>query len=506
MALAACWFWTCRQLSIAWGSSPNYAFGYFVPWIAVLLVIHRVWDNPGCLEPRGGKGGRLQTAILLVAAWAIFLLGELVRQFDPHWRLVGWLMMTSVTLLTGLALSRRGGSNALRALAFPVAFMWCAVPWPTNLEETVTVGLRSFVTSGSVAALHAIGIHAGLQGNIIDLAHVAVVIDSACSGINSLQASIMTSLFLGEYFRFRSARRLLLLLTGAIIAIGGNFLRAMALVLIANNRGADALEAWHDKVGETETVAIFAGIVVAAWLLSIKGRTLKQQTSAPARFANAVANGRQLDGWYALAAFASIPLLATAWFALSPGGPIRRQEAPLWMVKSNPASSEWRIEQITLPKSDLQTLDFNEGDTISLEGPADSSAVLYHFFWKTDASTGYGHTPDHCMLGAGWEQEAQPQPATLHVNGEDFPGKFYRFKRGSDEQVVFQSVWYGGDPMLSNGEFPYAKGGPRTSRLAMLWDQPRRRGLESLNVYLPASANPSIQTEEILAQVIAPNR
>jgi exosortase len=508
LTLAACWFWTCRQLSLTWGAFPNYAFGYFVPWIALLLVIRRVWDTPGCLDPAAGTPReRLISLPVLFIAWCMFLLAELVRQFDPHWRLIGWMMMGAVTLLTGIALWGRGGRQSLAALAFPVVFMWCAVPWPTNIEAAITLGLRSLLTSGSVTALHGLGVSAAAHGNVINLASGSVVVDSACSGINSLQASIMAALFLGEYFDFRPWRRVTLLTAGALIAIGGNFLRATGLVLIANAHGADALRAWHDKLGLAETSGIFIGIVAAAWLLTFKNGK-RPAVAPPARVASSdgMASPRRLDGWAALAAFASIPLLACAWFAISPGGPIHRQEAPMWVVRSSPVSSAWHIQPITLPDTDLRTLDFNEGDTISLEGPADRSAVVYHFFWKTDASTGYGHTPDHCMVGAGWELEGQPQPATLRVNNQDFTGKFYRFKRDADEQVVFQSVWYGGDPMLSNGEFPYAKGGPRTSRLAMLWDQPRRRGLESLNVYMQPDADPLARTQEILAQVIAPNR
>jgi len=510
LTLAACWFWTCSQLSLSWSAFPNYAFGYFVPWTAILLAVRRVWDTPGCLDPvsAGSKRARLLTGAGLFIAWTVFLLAELVRQFDPHWRMIGWLMMCSVTLLTCLALWRRGGRKSLLALAFPVAFMWCAVPWPTNLEESITMGLRGLLTSGSVAALHLLRIPAAFHGNVIELASGGVVVDSACSGINSLQASIMASLFLGEYFNFRPWRRVMLLIAGALIAICGNFLRATALVLIANAHGPDALLAWHDKLGLAETSGIFIAIVVAAWVFSLKKAT-RPPFAAKIDGVTAPAHPiptHRFEGWTTLAAFAAIPLLACAWFAISPGGPIRRQEAPLWIVKSNPASSAWHIEPINLSPTDLRTLDFNEGDTIALDGPADRSAVIYHFFWKTDASTGYGHTPDHCMVGAGWELEGDPQPATLHVNNQDFPGKFYRFQRDGEQKVVFQSVWYGGDPMLSNGEFPYAKGGPRTSRLAMLWDQPRRRGLESLNVYLPPSSNLRAQTQEVLAQVIAPNR
>lgn len=460
VTLAGCWFWSCRQLSLAWSSSPNYEFGYFVPWIGLLLAYRRVRDNPGCFA--GGASGGGWAGILaglgIFCAWGCFLVAELLREFDPHWRMVGWVMMGAVTLLTGIALWRRGGMRLVSVLAFPLAFMWTAVPWPTKVEEVVTLGLRSFVTGGAVTALHAMGILAAQQGNVINLAGGSVVVDSACSGISSLQVTIMASLFLGEYFRFRAARRMVLLGMGALLAVAANLARATALVRIASDHGGDALLAWHDRIGYAETGGIFAGLVLVAWGLSWRAKKAGRGVVAAA-VAGVRAPSGGWEGCAALTAFAGVPLIASAWFAVSPGGPIRQQNAPMWVVQSHPVSAGWHVEPVVLPDMDLETLAYDEGQTIALDGPGDESAVIYHFFWKTDASTGYGHTPDHCMAGAGWEEVGEPVAASVRVGGCSFPGKFYRFRRDGGDEVVFQSVWYGGDPMLSSGEFPYAKGG-----------------------------------------------
>jgi hypothetical protein len=219
------------------------------------------------------------------------------------------------------------------------------------------------------------------------------------------------------------------------------------------------------------------------------------------------------EGWGVVGAFALMPVITTAWFSLSPGGPIRAATAPMWRLRDTPVSTGWSERPVTLSKVDLETLGFTEGQTIAIAGPANAAAIIYHFFWNTDASTGYGHTPDNCMVGAGWEQEGEPIVTTLRVGAEgesaSFPAKIYRFKMGAKEEVVFQSVWYGGDPMFSNGEFPWAKGGPRTSRLGMLWSEPRRRGLESLNVYMLPPRDSETQTvaaERVLGEVLEPSR
>lgn len=508
ITLAAGWLWTWRQLSLSWSAFPNYRFGYFVPWIALLLALRRIQDVPGCLQrnPPSSRARRFAAAPGVVAAWGLFLFAELIRQFDPHWRMVDWTMMASITLLTAIWLWLRGGEKLVWALAFPLGFTWTAVPWPTRIEEIVTVGLRTFVTKGAVAALHFGGIQAAQRGNVIGLANGSVVVDSACSGISSLQVTLMASLFLGEYFGFRIGRRAVLLAAGCCLAVAGNLLRAIILVRLASHGGAAELLAWHDRLGYAETGGIFAALVLAAWLLSLK--------SCERREAGANISARPeppdtgSEGWAVLLAYSTIPCIASIWFSLSPGGPIREMQAPLWSIKENTASADWRVEPVPLSPMDIETLGFTSGQTIALEGPQDAGAVIYHFFWKTDASTGYGHTPDHCMVGAGWELEGAPSPVSLRVAGREFPCKLYRFKRDGDEEVVLQSVWYGGDPMISSGEFPYSKGGPRTSRLAMLWEEPRRRGLESLNVYMPPAPDPATQTriaETLLAQVMVPN-
>ncbi len=415
-------------------------------------------------------------------------------------------MMASVTLLTGAWLWRRGGARLFKRLAFPLAFAWSAVPWPTNVEEVVTLKLRGLVTSASVSTLHLMGVQASHQGNIINLASGSVVVDSACSGISSLQSTLMVSLFLGEFFRFRAARRILLLAGGACLAIGANLARATTLVWLASSGGPDKLLKYHDRVGCAETGVIFLALATAAWYLSRKQKSSFQEEESPVDAGEGGWAGN--GGFVALAAFAAIPLLAWAWFALSPGGPIRMQDKPLWALKTGAEKTAWRVQPVELSPIDARTLGCTDAQTLSLEGPA--SAEVYHFFWKTDSSTGFGHTPDNCMTCAGWRKECEPVSARLRIKNAEIPCKVYRFARDGERTVVFQSVWYGGDPMLrGDAEFPDTKDAPRGARLSLLWNEPRRRGLESLNVYMPPARDAASEirmAEEVLGQVLVSNR
>jgi exosortase len=509
ITLGACWVWVCAQLSLTWSAYPNYQFGYCVPWIALFLVWRRIGEDPECLQPASpGRGAaRLLPGAALVLAWGLFFFVELVREIDSNWRMVSWVMMASVTLLTGAALWLRGGGRLVKHLAFPLAFAWTALPWPLSLEDAVTLKLRAFVTSATVSALHLLGVNAWRQGNIIELASGSVAIDSACSGITSLQSTLMASLFLGEFFRFTVAWRIFLLVAGASMAVAANLARATTLVWLANRGGPNALEAYHDLAGYAETVGIFLALAAVAWLLSRTRRTRSAARAASHRECDAPMGLRAgHEGFAALAAFAAIPFLAWAWFALSPGGAIRAQETPRWKLQAVPEGRDWRAQPTSLSETDLRALNCTEEQTLSLTGRA--TAAVYHFFWKTNASAVF-HTPENCMPGAGWRQKGDPASVSLRIKEEEFPGTLYRFARNGEEIVAIQSIWYGGDPLHSLDDFPFTIDAPRLSRLALLLGGPRRRGLESLSVYLPPGRDAAadiLMAEEVLSQVLVPNR
>src|ERR1044071_9833616 len=131
--LAALWFELCRELSGEWSVNEQYNFGWFVPFFAVYLFWLRWQDRPQ-IEIR-----KRQTIAELVAIPALLLLLP-VRLFEianPEWRLLAWIHAFAVVTLTLLLLWSAGGRAWLHHFAFPVGFIFIAVPWPTALEIPV---------------------------------------------------------------------------------------------------------------------------------------------------------------------------------------------------------------------------------------------------------------------------------------------------------------------------------------------------------------------------------
>ena len=153
----------------------------------------------------------------------------------------------------------------MRHFAFPILFFFVAVPWPTNLEQFVIQGLMRIDALINVEILNAIGIPAVQLGNVIEVGSGFVGIDEACTGIRSLQATFMVSLFLGEFYEFAVARRIVLVVAGACLAFFCNLVRTFLLVWLGAEHGSETIKSWHDPAGHTILMVCLFGL----WGLSL---------------------------------------------------------------------------------------------------------------------------------------------------------------------------------------------------------------------------------------------
>ncbi len=86
----------------------------------------------------------------------------------------------------------------------------------------------------------------------------------------------MVSLFLGEFYEFAVARRIILVVAGAVLAFFCNLVRTFLLVYVGAERGSEAIKSWHDPAGHT----ILMVCLLALWGLSMflrgKGRRTRE--------------------------------------------------------------------------------------------------------------------------------------------------------------------------------------------------------------------------------------
>ncbi|HSU86096.1 MAG TPA: exosortase/archaeosortase family protein [Chthoniobacterales bacterium] len=290
--LALLWFILCRDLSLEWSSNEQYSYGWFVPFFAAFLFWLR-WEEWWKVESRNSKveienakaavtaaeqvpgfqNAAAFPSLYLISALAFLLLFLLfpVRLFEvanPDWRPLSWIHAFLVVSLTLLVIFYLGGSRAVRHFAFPVCFILVAVPWLTPIEGPLVQWLMRIVAAVATETLTLLGIPAELEGSLIRVNSGVVGVSEACSGVRSLQTSLMIGLLFGELKRLTISRRVALVGAALTIALLANFVRALFLVWIAAVQNLAAVERWHDIAGYAIVAAVFIGTVALASALA----------------------------------------------------------------------------------------------------------------------------------------------------------------------------------------------------------------------------------------------
>src|SRR5665213_1234040 len=155
-----------------------------------------------------------------------------------------------IPVITGCVLLSAGWP-ALRSLAFPIAFLFFAVPMPDWLIDAATVPLKVFISNIVTSVLYAAGYPIAQNGVILMIGSYQLLVKDACSGMNSIFALSAIGVFYAYAFRSEEKIRSVLLLLAIIpITIVANFIRVLTLVLMAYYGGPDFIEGVvHDLTG-----------------------------------------------------------------------------------------------------------------------------------------------------------------------------------------------------------------------------------------------------------------
>jgi exosortase len=256
--------WWLSDLQVHWRTQVEFQHGWLVPLLAAYLAWERWPTRPPDAPLRNARG----PLILAGCSVPFVLVSELYRHavaitpsssFALSLGCVGFLY-SLLWLLHGSAFARR--------FLFPMVFLFVAVPIPKILWNPIVLGLQGFITFLNVEALNLLGIPAMRSGNLVRLPHGTVGIDEACSGIRSLQASIMAALFIADLTLRRGGAKLFFFLAGIALTLLGNFGRSLYLSLTAARQGVDAVATVHDTAGWSVLIFTAAGLAFLAWLVT----------------------------------------------------------------------------------------------------------------------------------------------------------------------------------------------------------------------------------------------
>jgi exosortase B len=125
------------------------------------------------------------------------------------------------------------GSQALVRNWFPFFYLAFLIPPPNSFMDKATAPLKQFVSSAATGVLYAVGMPIEREGVTIHVAQYQLLVEDACSGMNSLVGLTAISLFYIYLLRGSSVRYSVILTAFVIpIAVLGNILRVMTLILL----------------------------------------------------------------------------------------------------------------------------------------------------------------------------------------------------------------------------------------------------------------------------------
>jgi exosortase len=422
VVFSALWYLLIKHLGVYWSTNPQYSFGWLGPVVCAYLFFIR-WINRPAPEPASWLGAKW---FFWIAGFA-FLPTWLVEQPNPDWRLISWLLTLESVILSLCAIYFLGGRSWLKHFAFSICLIFTVVPWPGDAEMFITQGLMRVATSVTVEVLNLFNIPALQHGNVVEVKTGPVGIDEACSGIRSLQATLMLSLFLGELYRARWQRRVVLVLFGVIIAFLCNVGRIFLLCWFAAKDGIDSLSKAHDPAGFTILSVCFVVLWGLASLLFGHLPRLQSSTgSTPLPFPRGLVIG--------LGAWLLVSVIGTEGWYRAHEGKETRYWSFAWPVMKKDFS------ELAIPDAlgdERRAASWTDGDG--------SRWTAFFFKWAAGPPRSRilarMHCPENCFPGAGYKLLMDRGMITINAKELSIPFHALEFDYKGQPAYVFYCLW-----------------------------------------------------------------
>jgi exosortase len=219
-----------------WWNDPSYSQGLLLPPLALYFA----WlDREPLLSTPSAPS---RAGLWLVGAGCfVFLAGKLGAEFFLQRVSLIFVLAGLIWLYWGLA--------RLRRLLFPLILLTTMIPLPAIVYNTATAPLQLFASDMAARFAQMCNVSVYRDGNIIQLAHISLGVDEACSGLNSFSALLVAAILLGRFLCDRLPARALLFVLSAPLSIAVNVLRVSGTAILADYNERLAVGFYHTFAG-----------------------------------------------------------------------------------------------------------------------------------------------------------------------------------------------------------------------------------------------------------------
>jgi exosortase len=288
---------------------PHYQFFPLAVLGAVVLAVTRL-RGYGPLKP-GSVGYALP---LLTFAWLLLTVSELLYS--------SWLGAVAALVTLTVVLFAVGGARLVRRLLPSLVLLGLIIPPPFELDRQLILALQSLTARWASAVLDFLGVYHLMAGNVVEIGGRRLLVEEACSGVNSLFSLLACSLFFVFLVRRPPVHAIFLLTATVGWVLVANVARVVTVAYGTTYWGVDLAEGWrHEALG----AAVFGVALALVWstdrfllfLLSPTASAVPRPASAVASSEGATASRKvPLAIWPVVAAYL---LLLIAHFALYGG-------------------------------------------------------------------------------------------------------------------------------------------------------------------------------------------
>ena len=165
-----------------------------------------------------------------------------------------------VIVLEGLVLYLLG-KKVNRQLLFPLAFLVFMIPLPNVIIIGLSFKMKILASQISSNLISKMGIPAVRDGSTIYLPNGKLMVGDPCSGLRSLISLLALGALFTQFIQGSRAKKNILFLSAAPIALASNALRIIALLLVTYVYGEQAaLGLFHDFSGMMVFIIAFLGL------------------------------------------------------------------------------------------------------------------------------------------------------------------------------------------------------------------------------------------------------
>jgi len=237
---------------ICWNDN-DYSHGLLLPFISIYIIWNLrnerwplIQEKLNSIEQRQDLK-RLSPlgATLLIGGLLLFFVGQLSQSAFASWLSIFPVLVGILYLVLGPIVAPY--------FAGPVLLNFMAKPMPDSLTVSIFWPLQVMAAKISAMVLKLFDVPVYLVGNIIEIPHMRLLVEEACSGMRSVMSLVTVACIIPFLFPLSRWAKLAVLIASILLAVGLNVVRVAATGLLAHFYDPSAAEGFFHE---------FSGLVV----------------------------------------------------------------------------------------------------------------------------------------------------------------------------------------------------------------------------------------------------